>query len=326
MAGDIWVYIEHHDGTIRGSSLEAIGGGLSLAGELGGRCVGVVLGSGCDEVAGQVARRGVAEVIQAEAAPLSTYNTEGHVRVLADLISAESPRAVLMASSWVSRDLAGRLAARTGGSLLAECTGIGAGGGTVTATRPMYAGKTVACVSGNTQPAIASIRPKTFEPPPEGEAAPIRKTEVSVDASAIRAIVKEVRAKEAGKVELTEADIVVSGGRGLKAPENFNIVEDLADVLGAAVGASRAVVDAGWREHGAQVGQTGKTVTPKLYVACAISGAIQHLVGMGNSKYILAINKDPDAPIFKKADYGIVGDVFEVLPALTAELRQALGK
>ncbi len=217
----------------------------------------------------------------------------------------------------MGKDLAPRVAAKTGAGLASDCVALEAKGGKLVARRPMYAGKAYATVEWAGEPQMATLRPNVFA---LGVPDPARQAEVvkgNAPASS-RAKVTAVGVSAQGKVQLTEAQIIVSGGRGLKGPENFPLVEALAEAMGAAVGASRAVVDAGWVDHQMQVGQTGKTVSPTLYVACGISGAIQHLAGMSSSKCIVAINKDADAPIFKVADYGILGDVFEVLPKLTA--------
>jgi electron transfer flavoprotein alpha subunit len=220
----------------------------------------------------------------------------------------------------MGKDLAPRVAAQAGAGLASDCVGLEAKGGKLVARRPMYAGKAYATVEWAGEPQMATLRANVF---PLGEPDPARKAEVvkgSVDTSS-RAKVTAVSATTQGQVQLTEAQVIVSGGRGLKGPENFHLVESLAEAMGAAVGASRAVVDAGWVDHQMQVGQTGKTVSPTLYVACGISGAIQHLAGMSSSKCIVAINKDADAPIFKVANYGILGDVFEVLPKLAEAAR-----
>jgi electron transfer flavoprotein alpha subunit len=224
----------------------------------------------------------------------------------------------------MGRDLAPRVAARLGVGLAADCTAIEAEGGKLVATRPVYAGKAVQKVAFPKTPAIVSLRPKVFAAlAGDGRAAAtVEALNVEFDPAKARAQVVKVVASAAGKADLTEAEIIVSGGRGLKGPENFAMIEALAEALGATVGASRAVVDAGWRPHSDQVGQTGKTVSPKLYVAVAISGAIQHLAGMSSSRCIVAINKDPEAPIFKVADYGLVGDAFEVVPALTEAVKR----
>jgi electron transfer flavoprotein alpha subunit len=229
---------------------------------------------------------------------------------------AEKAAVVLVPFTAMGRDLAPRVAARTGAGLVSDCVALSVKDGRLEARRPVYAGKAYATVRWEGETQIASLRPNVFA---MGTADPAHTAEVrkgTVDTTA-RAKVTAVHATASGKVELTEAQIIVSGGRGLKGPENFHLVESLAGAFGAAVGASRAVVDAGWVDHQYQVGQTGKTVSPTLYVACGISGAIQHLAGMSSSKFIVAINKDPDAPIFKVANYGIVGDLFVLLPKLT---------
>jgi len=208
-----------------------------------------------------------------------------------------------------------------------DCTGLELDGGTLRAIRPVYAGKAIQTLKIGAAPFVASLRPNVFPPlaPSGGGSADVEPLDTSEEQAAVKTVVKQVKPREGGKIELTEADVIVSGGRGMKDPSNFHLVEELAEALGAAVGASRAVVDAGWRPHAEQVGQTGKTVSPGLYFACGISGAIQHLAGMSTSKCIVAVNKDPEAPIFKVADYGIVGDALEVLPALTEEIRKLEG-
>ncbi len=249
-------------------------------------------------------------------AALGAYATEAYARALAQAIADAKPSVVLVPFTAMGKDLAPRVAARVGAGLASDCVGLSVSGGKLVARRPLYAGKAYATVEWAGEPQMATLRPNVF---PLGTPDASRKAEVvkaSVDASS-RAKVVAVRATAQGKVQLTEAQIIVSGGRGLKGPEHFPLVEALAEAMGAAVGASRAVVDAGWVDHQMQVGQTGKTVSPSLYVACGISGAIQHLAGMSSSKVIVAINKDADAPIFKVADYGILGDVFELLPKLT---------
>ena len=248
-----------------------------------------------------------------------SYATESFARALAQVIAGEKPAAVLIPYTAMGKDLAPRVAARVGAGLVSDVVKLEVKDGRLEARRPMYAGKALATVRWEGEPQMATLRPNVF---PLGAPEAARKFETvtgTADVTTRRARVQSVQAGDAGsKVELTEAQIIVSGGRGLKGPENFHLVEELASSLGAAVGASRAVVDAGWVDHQMQVGQTGKTVSPTLYVAAGISGAIQHLAGMSTSKVIVAINKDADAPIFKVADYGIVGDVFEILPKLTA--------
>jgi electron transfer flavoprotein alpha subunit len=231
---------------------------------------------------------------------------------------------VLFGASSLGKDLAPRVAALLGVGLASDCTALDASAGKLTARRPVMAGKAFEKLAFPLGPALATLRPKVFAAatPEAGKTAAVEPLAFEWDANAPRAVVTGTSGASGGKADLTESEIIVSGGRGLKGPENFALVEALADALGATVGASRAVVDAGWRPHGDQVGQTGKTVSPKLYVAVGISGAIQHLAGMSSSRCIVAINKDADAPIFKIADYGVVGDLFEVVPALTEAIRK----
>jgi electron transfer flavoprotein alpha subunit len=264
---------------------------------------------------------GADRVLLAAHPGFARYDGAGYAAAVAAAVLAVKPAAVLFAASSLGRDLAPRVAAKLGAGLAADCTSLTATGGALTATRPVYAGKAIQTVRFPKSPALVSLRPKVFAPVTgAGKKGGVEPLAVEPPASGAR--VREVVTQSGGKVDLTESEIVVSGGRGLKGPEHFKLIEDLAAALGATVGASRAVVDAGWRPHSEQVGQTGKTVSPKLYVAVGISGAIQHLAGMSSSRCIVAINKDPDAPIFKIADYGLVGDLFEVVPALTEQLKK----
>jgi electron transfer flavoprotein alpha subunit len=249
------------------------------------------------------------------------YDAAGYASACVAAVRAVSPAVVLFPASAMGRDLAPRVAARLGVGLASDCTALAFEEGRLVATRPVYAGKAVLRVAFKGTPAIASLRPKLFAPV-ERAGAGAAVEPLAADPGPARATVRELAAAAAERLDLTESEIIVSGGRGLKGPENFVILEELALALGATVGASRAVVDAGWRPHSDQVGQTGKTVSPKLYVAVGISGAIQHLAGMSSSRCIVAINKDPEAPIFKVADYGLVGDLFEVVPALTDAVRK----
>lgn len=316
----ILTFAEQRDGKLRRASLEAVSEARRLASSLGATVAAVVVGPGGDGLAGELAAYGADKVIVFGDAAFSSYATEAYARALAQAISGEKPWAVLVPFTALGKDLAPRVAAKLGAGLASDCVGLSIKDARLVGRRPMYAGKAYATVEWAGEPQLATLRPNVF---PLGEPDASRKAEVvtaTVDPSA-RAKATAVRATAAGKVQLTEAQVVVSGGRGLKGPENFHLVEELAEALGAATGASRAVVDAGWVDHSLQVGQTGKTVSPQLYVACAISGAIQHLAGMSSSKYIVAINKDADAPMFKVANYGIQGDVFEILPKLTAAAR-----
>ena len=317
----VLTFAEHRDGALRRSSLEAVSEAKRLAGALSATVETVLIGAGVRALADELAAHGAARVHVFEQPELAAYATEPFARALTQVVTAVKPAAVLVPFTAMGRDLAPRVAAKAGAGLVSDCVGLSVKDGRLEARRPMYAGKAYATVRWEGEPQMATLRPNVF---PVGERDGAARAEVvaaTVDAAA-RARVKEVHATAAGKVELTEAQIVVSGGRGLKGPENFHLVEGLAGALGAAVGASRAVVDAGWVDHQYQVGQTGKTVSPTLYVAVGISGAIQHLAGMSSSRFIVAINKDADAPIFKVANYGVVADLFLLLPKLTEAARE----
>jgi electron transfer flavoprotein alpha subunit len=318
----ILVFIEQRDGRVRSVAREALGEAVRLAAPLGGPVVGVCAAA-ADPGLAALGEAGAGEMLLATHESFRHYEPWGYTRAVVAAVERVKPSVVLFSASAMGRDLAPRVAARLGVGLAADCTALGVEGGRLIASRPVYASKAVQRVAFTATPAVASLRPKVFAPAPSqnGGTPTVTPLPVAVDPAAARARVREVKATSAGKVDLTEAEIIVSGGRGLKGPEHFDIIEALAAALGATVGASRAVVDAGWRPHGDQVGQTGKTVSPKLYVAVGISGAIQHLAGMSSSRCIVAINKDPDAPIFKVADYGVVGDAFEVVPALTEAVK-----
>jgi electron transfer flavoprotein alpha subunit len=247
---------------------------------------------------------------------LEPYVTEAHAAVAAKIIKDNDPAIVLFGASVQGKDLSARVAAKLATGLATDCTDVKIDGGKLVAIRPMYAGKCFGEVVFNSTPAIASLRPNVFPAAENAKAGAVTKVDVAVEAQ--KSKVLEVQKDTSGKVDLTEANVIVSGGRGMKGPDEFKILEELADVLKGTVGASRAAVDAGWRPQKDQVGQTGKVVSPNLYIACGISGAIQHLAGMSSSKCIVAINKDAEAPIFTKADYGVVDDLFKVIPEFTA--------
>jgi len=319
----ILTFAEHRDGKLRRSSLEVVSEARRLASPLGATVSTVLIGPGGEALAGEVASYGADEVRVFDDAAFGSYATEAWAAALGQAIADTKPSVVLVPFTSLGKDMAPRVAAKVGAGLASDCVGLEVKGGRLVGRRPVYAGKAYATVEWAGEPQMATLRPNVF---PLGTKDPSRQAAVvkATASPSARAKVTAVRATAQGKVQLTEAQIIVSGGRGLKGPENFHLVEGLAEAMGAAVGASRAVVDAGWVDHQLQVGQTGKTVSPSLYVACGISGAIQHLAGMSSSKYIVAINKDKDAPIFKVADYGIVGDVFEVLPKLTAAAKAHL--
>lgn len=325
MAKGIWIVIEQTKGEIRKVSLELLSQGRLLANETGEPLVAVILGNGIAGLADTVAAYGADEVIVTEDDKLADYTTGAYTSVLNQLIRKGEPQAVLFGNTAVGKDLAPRLAQRLGVGMASDCTGMELDPENfLRFKRPIYGGKAIAEVSTSVRPVLATIRPNTF---PVAQADSSRKADVvkesaTIDAADLRAIVKEIVLSASQRPELIEANVIISGGRGMKGPENYKILEDCADVIGAAVGASRAAVDAGWIEQKFQVGQTGKTVSPTLYIACGISGAIQHLAGMGSSKVIVAINKDPEANIFNLADYGIVGDLFEIVPLLTEEFKK----
>ena len=323
----ILVVLEQREGELKKTSFEAVAEARRLVGAgFGGDVVAVLpCGPGGDSGAAAAGAYGASRVLIAQRPTFMRYAPDGYASAVAAAAKAISPVAVFFSASAMGKDLAPRVAARLGSGLAADCTHLDVEGGKLVATRPVYAGKAIQKISFKTSPAFVSLRPKVFaltEHAP-GASAAIEPLEFTFDdANDARVTVTGLAAQSGGPADLTEADIIVSGGRGLKGPEHFHLIEDLAKALGATVGASRAVVDAGWRPHGEQVGQTGKTVSPKLYVAVGISGAIQHLAGMSSSRCIVAINRDPDAPIFKLATYGIVGDAFEVVPALIEAIRK----
>ena len=317
--------LEQRDGALRKVSQEVVTGARRLADALGGEVHALVLGSGAVQGTDVSGRYGADKVITATNAGFGQYAPEGFARAVTERAKAGGYGAVVFAASAQGKDLAPRVAAQLGVPLAADVTDVAVDGGKVTVTRPVYAGKAMLKVKVNASPAVLSLRPNLFTPVERPKAGAAETSAIAGDAG--RVVVKGIKAAAGGSLDVAEAPIVISGGRGLKEPANFKLLEDLAKAFGgkAAVGASRAVVDAGWRPHGDQVGQTGKTVSPSLYVAVGISGAIQHLAGMRTAKVIVAINKDKDAPIFKVADYGIVGDLFEIVPRLTEEIKKLHG-
>jgi electron transfer flavoprotein alpha subunit len=309
---------------LKKSAFEVAGVGLKLAGELGGEAAGALAGEGVAGLADGLGKRGLGKVYVVDDAALGKYTSDGCAMAFEAAVKAADPAVILLASSATGKDLGPALAARLGCGIISDAIALEVADGKLKATRPVYAGKAQISVEPADLPVVVSIRPNVFEPAAEGDGS-AEVANIDFTGDQIRQVVKELLEPEERTVDLTEADIIVSGGRGMKGPEHFHLVEELAAALGGVVGASRAVVDAGWRPHSEQVGQTGKTVSPKLYVACGISGAIQHLAGMSSSKCIVAVNKDPEAPVFKVADYGIVGDVFEVLPELTKAIKEKRG-
>jgi len=323
MAKGIWVYVEQLDGQIKKVSLEILTAARKIADELNEELSAVLLGKGVAELAPGLGDFGADKVYVAEDDALENYTTDGYVNVISDMIKEYEPYAFLCGYTIFGRDLAAQVAQKAETGLMSDCVDMTLEDGQLVFKRPIYAGKAfVKATCPESRPIMATIRPNSFMPGENKKDAEIVK--ISPNVGDLRQQIKDIVRQVSERPELTEADIIVSGGRGMKGPENYKILEELADVLGAAIGASRAAVDAGWVPHSMQVGQTGKTVSPVLYIACGISGAIQHLAGMGSSKCIVAINKDPEANIFKVADYGIVGDLFEVVPILKEELQKVI--
>lgn len=315
----VLVLAEQRDGRFRKSAFEAVG----LARTLGSEVDVVLVGSSVAALAPQLGAYGATTVHTVEDPRLALYWAEGYAAGLAQAVETLRPELVLLIATAMGKDLSARVAARCQAALLSDCIQLELQDGTVQAVKSMYGGKVFATVRATRLPVVATVRPSAYPAPAPGSATPEVRTLAVTLPDAPRAAVVEVAQHEQGTIDVQEAEVIVSGGRGIKEPKNFELIGQLADALGGAVGASRAAVDAGWIDHAHQVGQTGKTVSPKLYVAVGISGAIQHLAGMRTAKCILAINKDPDAPIFTVADYGIVGDLFKVVPVLVEEIRKA---
>lgn len=318
----VLVLAEHRNGELKKTTFEALTAGRSVADNLGTEVCALLLGDGVDSLASELGNYGADKVLVGNNPSLQNYSTEGFAEAIQSVVESQGATVVLLSATALGKDLAPRLCAKIGAGLAADVTELDVVDGKLVAKRPVYAGKAISKIEFSSDVQVASLRPNVFTAQENAKAGAVES--VDVNPGDIKALVKEIVASAGKKLDLSEANIVVSGGRGLKEAENFSLVENLAEVLGGAIGASRAVVDAGWRPHSEQVGQTGKTVSPTLYIAIAISGAIQHLAGMSSSKFIVAINKDADAPIFKVANYGIVGDAFEVVPSLTEELKKVL--
>jgi len=319
----ILAFVESRENKIKNSGFETASTALKLGNELGADVEVLLIGSNLSAAA-ELGAYGVKKVLLAEDTRLEKYSTTAYSKLVAEAAKLRGADIIILSASAMGKDVSPRVSAKLEAGLVADCTDIIAEGGNITATRPVYAGKAFIDVKVNSPVKIFTLRPNVFKAVKvDGIAAETEKVVIPLNDSDYGVQVKEVVVSNE-KLDVTEADIVVSGGRGLKGPENFYLVEDLAKVLGGAAGASRAIVDAGWRPHSDQVGQTGKTVSPSLYIAVGISGAIQHLAGMSSSKCIVAINKDKDAPIFQIADYGIVADALEIMPALTEEFKKVL--
>lgn len=323
---NIWVFLETKNGKLKNVGLELLNPGRELAEATGEELVGVLIGDGVTALADTVIAHGADRVLVVDGPEYGWYETERYASAMEELIKRHRPSALLIGATNNGRDMGPRLSCRLRTGLTADCTGIGLDeeSGNVAWTRPAFGGNLMATIlCPGTRPQIGTVRPGVFKKlPADGQ----RKGQIireSVEpVSPMTHLLETIHLDQSQAVDLENAEIIVSGGYGLRAPENFSYIRDLAAVLGGQVGSSRAAVDAGWIPHVHQVGQTGKTVSPKIYIACGISGAIQHLAGMSGSDTIIAINKDPEAPIFDVADYGIVGDLFEVIPALIQEIQE----
>jgi electron transfer flavoprotein alpha subunit len=315
------VVCEIREGKLKKTSREALSIGRKLAAAAGGELTAVAFGPAAAQIAAECGSFGATKLYAVTSPALEKYTTEQYTAALKEVIGQAAPKIVLLGGSSNGRDLAPRIAARLGVGVASDVDQLEWAEGKLRARRPVYSGKIFVTVEVDGSPAIATIRPNAF-PAEAGESKDCQLVEVAFQPVEARATVVETRTPEAGELSIAEAEIIVSGGRGLKEPQNFSHIRDLAHAIGGAVGASRATVDAGWIDHQHQVGQTGRVVSPNLYIAAGISGAIQHLAGMSSSKHIVAINKDPEAPIFRIADLGVVGDLFAILPALTEEIKK----
>jgi electron transfer flavoprotein alpha subunit len=328
MAG-LWIFVEHRDGTVRKVSMELLSGGRKLAAALGEEMAALLFGHQIDPMAKELARW--AHRVYVVDDPLfQYYNGDAYGECLATMVREHDPSVLLAGSTFMGRDLFPWVASRLATGYAADCTDIAIGNDkALMAKRPMYGGKVLADVTfPQARPGMATVRPnvfplKTLEGEAKGE---ITRIDPKIDPATIRTRVEKVEKKAAAKVDLTEADVVVAVGRGIKGPENFQIIEELAEVINATVGTTRAVVDNQWRDHDDQIGKSGKIISPKLYIAFGISGAIHHTMGIDTSKVIVAVDKNPNSLIFTYADYGIVGDLFQIVPALTTEFKKALSE
>lgn len=320
MSNKVLIVLEQRDKVIKKSSFEAVSVGVSLAKHLNSKVEAVIAGSDITNIS-EIAKYGATDITHLKNSGFHSYSSSGYCEVITEFAKETKAEYVILPNTAMGKDLAPRLAVRLNAGCIMDTVKFEFVDNQIVLTRPIYAGKALIDVKFNSEVKVFTIRPNVFKAIADENKAEANISVKDISSPNLKSKVTEFKGSE-GKLDVAEASIIVSGGRGLKGPENFHLIEELAEALGAAVGASRAVVDAGWRPHSEQVGQTGKTVSPTLYVACGISGAIQHLAGMSSSKYIVAINKDKDAPIFSVADYGIAGDIFEILPRLTDEIKK----
>ena len=323
----IWILAEHKEGKFKKITYELLSLGKKLKSKSGEELCALLLGSGIENLADQLGPYGADKVYYLEDEVFKNYLNESYTQGISELVKAQSPSILLVGATALGKDLFPRVATRLGTGMAMDCVSIDLDNNLLKMNRPIYAGKVLMeSTIPQTKPQMATLRPNLVEisPMDSSKKAEVIKSKPNLKKEDLRTMLKEVLKGESKKIDLTEAKIIVSGGRGMKEKDNFKILEELADAFGegTTVGASRAAVDSGFAPHDIQVGQTGKVVNPTLYIACGISGSIQHLAGMATSKYIVAINKDPEAPIFQKADYGIVGDLFQVVPLLTQEVKK----
>ena len=316
-------FIETRENKVKKASLELMSEARRTADGLKMETAAVLAGTGMDGLAPELASYGASKVYLLESPALDRYSAQDYAAALAGLVKRLNPAAVFFSATAMGKDLAPRLAARLGVGLASDCTALALKDGQLEYTRPIFAGKALLTLRLTSSPQVVSLRPNVFPAMPATAAGEVIKEAVEIPAAKARGEVTEVLQEAGGEIDVSEADIVVSGGRGMKGPENFALLREISALLPrSAVGASRSAVDSSWIGHQHQVGQTGKTISPNLYMAFGISGAIQHVAGMSSSKVIVAVNKDPDAPIFKIADFGVVGDLFQVIPALKEEIKK----
>ncbi|MCA0147375.1 electron transfer flavoprotein subunit alpha/FixB family protein [Rossellomorea vietnamensis] len=320
MARKVLVLGEVRDGSLRNVSFEAIAAGKTVS--EGGEVVGVLVGKSVSALGEEMIQYGADKVVVVENDKLEQYTSDGYSQAILSVIEEEKPEGIIFGHTALGKDLSPKVASKLSTGLISDATDLEEAGGNLVFTRPIYSGKAFEKKIVTDGVIFATIRPNNIEPLAKDESRSGEVTSLSVDIKDLRTIIKEVVRKASEGVDLSEAKVIIAGGRGVKSEDGFNPLKELADVLGGAVGASRGACDADYCDYSLQIGQTGKVVTPDLYIACGISGAIQHLAGMSNSKVIVAINKDPEANIFNVADYGIVGDLFEVVPMLTEEFKK----
>ncbi|MRX71804.1 electron transfer flavoprotein subunit alpha/FixB family protein [Bacillus lacus] len=320
MARKVLVLGEAREGSLRNVSFEAIAAGKTVS--EGGEVVALLIGKDIAGLAGELYAYGADKVLTVENDTLENYTPDGYTQAVMAAVEQESPEGIIFGHTALGKDLSAKLAARLNTGLVSDATDIEAAGGNIVFTRPIYSGKAFEKKIVTDGTIFATIRPNNIAPLEKNDSQTGEASTLTVEIKDIRTVVQEVVRKAAEGVDLSEAKVIIAGGRGVKSEGGFQPLQELANVLGGAVGASRGACDAEYCDYSLQIGQTGKVVTPDLYIACGISGAIQHLAGMSNSKIIVAINKDPEANIFKIADYGIVGDLFEVIPLLTEEFKK----